>query len=294
MKQQRVIFLDILRIIAMSLIVWFHIALTLNIAGKGGVVIPKFYYASLGNIGVTLFIILSGLALEHTYGGKRLKTLPFLIKRLKKIFPLYWLTLILVVGFHWLRDNVFFPASALSATLTPTELLCTITATCSLIGRWGGPFIRASWFLGTIMVLYLHYPVLSRFLARWRHAGLLVLFLLSVLARFLVTRTTILQTDPLEWFPYTRIFEFGLGIFLASRLPASIKEFRVTERLQTAIVTLSDLTFPLFLVHHELDFVLLHLHNTGWSHTQAILLYLILSLGVSFGVQKLLQKLRLI
>ena len=96
----RFILLDVARSVAAILVIVTHIAQTFNHPLGRRFGIPG-YYVSLGGLAVTIFLILSGLVLELKYGTKKLQILKFFIKRCLRIYPVYWLCLLLGVTFFY-------------------------------------------------------------------------------------------------------------------------------------------------------------------------------------------------
>src|SRR5713226_2596915 len=107
--------------------------------------------------------------------------------------------------FNW--DN--FPEDWVEGALT-------ITGFCAFAGAGIlGCSLIPAWFIGLILSLYAVYPWLSRLMNRTPRATLLALLLISLASR--LTVEGYLQNYPLEWFPLCRVFEFGLGIYLAQQ-----------------------------------------------------------------------------
>ncbi len=93
----RLLIFDLLRIIATELVVTAHIAQKLNIPILNGTYgIPNFYFVSLGGMGVTILLVVSGavLRLNHT---NVTNYKDFIIKRLYRIYPAYWCSLVLIL-----------------------------------------------------------------------------------------------------------------------------------------------------------------------------------------------------
>jgi len=88
--KQRFFLLDVIRTIAISLVLVAHIAQRIGSPlGKFGG-INNFYYVSLGGLAITVFLILSGICLELNYGNK-FNYLKFMVRRILRIYPVYYL-----------------------------------------------------------------------------------------------------------------------------------------------------------------------------------------------------------
>ena len=84
---RRSVLLDLLRILAIVLVFIAHFGQLLGSPVGGFFGIKNFYYVSLGGVGVTLFLILSGLLAGLTSASKQTGYLDYLIKKLLRIYP---------------------------------------------------------------------------------------------------------------------------------------------------------------------------------------------------------------
>lgn len=111
----------------------------------------------------------------------------------------------------------------------------------------------------------------------------MILGLISVASRLTLGRYELLPRRPLDWFPLCRVFEFGLGVYLARQIPPGFwNMLNGNRRIDCALRYMSDLTLPLFLVHWPIlhtmkdlpvsDVVLLALVSTASLSVSACLL----------------------
>jgi peptidoglycan/LPS O-acetylase OafA/YrhL len=245
----RILFFDLWRIIAISLVVVQHTAGTFNlnwltatygplgrisgITGLGG---------NLGNIGVELFIILSGCVLEYQYGAKvragLLDLYQFIRKRILHLYPAYWMSLILALV---LTPSLF--SIGIPEILKAASGFWIFQTTGSGIPGIVQPINPLGWFIGLIITLYLMYPMLSDFLAQYKWA-LFWIFAGSVTARVILL--LLFPTgNEWYWFPLSRMFEFSLGIWLVQE-----GWYWKTESTNRIITYASALSFPVFLTHY--------------------------------------------
>ncbi|MDO8512949.1 MAG: acyltransferase family protein [bacterium] len=244
---KRIIILDIMRVIAVGLIIAVHIAQKLGSPLGGFFGIEGFYYVTWGGIGVTLFLILSGMAIELSYAKKKVDFREFMLKRIQRIYPIYWMTLIFAIlitlylgnplGFTW--KNYLFNATGLQG----------------LSGmHWETIFISpVTWFIGLIMALYLLYPFVSKMMDKQKNFILLAILIISIFSRWYVGKYWLSVHRPIDWFPLCRLFEFSLGLWL-------IKTERVYNFIQSLslsifnkpVTFLAVISFPAFLIHFPL------------------------------------------
>jgi peptidoglycan/LPS O-acetylase OafA/YrhL len=135
----RFVTLDIFRSFGIALVVAAHIAQEVRSPIGGFFGIPGFYWVSLGGVGVTIFLVLSGLSLELRYGRTKLNIKYFFVKRILRIYPVYWTCLILGISIY-LLNNYQSKGSFLSSWsgLHPYDFFLTTTGFYAFVGQWGG------------------------------------------------------------------------------------------------------------------------------------------------------------
>ena len=249
---KRFVLLDLIRSLAIIGVVFAHIAQTVQSPLGGPFGIKNFYYVTLGGVSVTIFIVLSGLVLELKYKHFNLHYLSFIRKRILRLYPTYILSLLIgIIIYIYLNQFELLPATYRSLSIL--DLLCSLTASYVFFGKWGGPFVSTSWFLGVIFSLYLFYPYIASKIRKYPHISITILLLISSLSRFALGKYDLLPHRPLDWFPLCRFFEFGLGIYLANFLrEESLKVINDIPRIKDIIVFMSKISFPLFLVHRPI------------------------------------------
>jgi hypothetical protein len=157
----------------------------------------------------------------------------------------------------------------------------------ALVGQWGGPFLATSWYIAVIISLYVFYPVLSRFIRFHARLSLFVFFAISAVSRYITGKYQIPPMRPLDWFTPNRLFEFGLGIYLAHsvRISRIVTAWR-WDKGSIVIGLLSETTFPAFLIHFPLLSFLPALAHM-FTLCPAILIYVIITMVVSILILKL-------
>jgi len=142
------------------------------------------------------------------------------------------------------------------------------------------------------MCMYVLYPYLSISFRHHRHLTLLVVFLVSVGSRVILQHYDILPYAPTLWFPLCRLIEFGLGIYLAIIIGRDIWAW--ANRLQKSapiLAFVSDLSFPLFLVHYPLLVIVVKHNQLGISESTSIVLFLCVSVFTSWLIHILAGRL---
>ena len=290
----RSFWLDGARVAAITLLLVAHVGQTVRSPVGAFFGLPSFYYVSLGGLAVTIFLVLSGLVLELTRGPQPLRYLTFMISRIGRIYPVYYLALLFGV-FIYLVCSYHATGSIESPWMIslPVDLICCLTGFYAFLGAFSGPFLGTSWFIGLIMSLYLIYPFLSNWMALRPHLLLLLLLLVSVASR-LILGQGLLPERPLDWFPLCRIFEFGVGVYLGRSVPRGLWYAGATGLHQKApwVNWISRISFPLFLIHYPLLRGLRHLGLFGLPFSVTIAVYLCASVLVSWLALSVSEALR--
>lgn len=253
-NKNRILLFDIWRIIAIFLIVAIHSGAAanlqwLNMAQQynfmGGLFGLTGQFGNIGGLGVELIIILSGCTIEYTYGekirGKTVSFLKFIKKRVLHLYPAYWLSLLVAVvltpsliGIGWIE----WIKTASGFWIFQTFI--------SGVSNLQQPVNPMGWFVGVILCLYLVYPIVSEVLHSLGVIGLAMFFAISYETLNLISCIAPTGMD-VYWFPLGRLFEFALGVYIVQKglYPKSATN-------NSVIKLLSDLCFPVFLVHYIL------------------------------------------
>lgn len=164
MKRERLFYLDFVRAAATLIIVLTHFnawyLYTSPAMPEKAVFSLWFGNIYIGEVGVSLFLILSGAALMYVYEN-HLNIKQFYKKRFLNIYPLFWLVYLAAFLFEFYRNqgiNTFVPKYRIIYSLLGMD-------TYSLV--LGGPpnfAIVGEWFLGMIIFFYLLFPLLRKWM----------------------------------------------------------------------------------------------------------------------------------
>ncbi|MFH0952671.1 MAG: acyltransferase family protein [Patescibacteria group bacterium] len=287
LKQSRSVLLDMFRSLVIVLLLIGHIGSWLSISwvDKFYINLGDLYVAHLHQFSVTLFLILSGLVIGLKYGNCKIDYLGFIKKRLIKIYSVYVPSFIIGL-------LIFFTLSRVAYNATLTDFMCSLVGFCSFINRFGGIFIETSWFIGLIVVLYLLFPIISRYMKDHPHLTIITLLLFSIFSLSIGQALFIVPIYALVFlFPLSRIFEFGLGVYLVRLIkPKAWSYMNKYKQTGNIFNWVARISFPLFLVHHPLRFVLLRLDQLGTPLFVAVTVYVGISVLVSWLVLKLSEQ----
>lgn len=245
-RKERLTFFDILRIVAISLILISHIALISEYAGSFSIVkwnlgITHYFYFDAGVIGFLLFLFISGAVLElnkhrinSVYSYVR-----FEIHRLLRLYPAYWMSLIFAMFLFALFGNsdmgdLFWQFSGFSA----------------FVFQWGGVLNPVGWCIGLFVVMYMLYPFLSLAFNRKPWLSLVFLLAVSVASTYIVSTAYPGIPGITRWFPLCNLIYFGSGIFIIrqSWYPKNQDKTGITSYL-------GELSFYIFLFHLPILFL---------------------------------------
>jgi hypothetical protein len=154
------------------------------------------------------------------------------------------------------------------------------------------------------------FPMIFFVMKKQRHLVIVILLAVSLASRYYVGQEGIPFVDttffedvkswfyrrygfmpgrPGDWFPPCRVFEFGLGVYLALLLPRA-RWFAFQTRFSQPIQFLSDLAFPLFLIHYPFLFLVIYLGEIGLPPALSIVAFLAIITFVSYLVNLIDQR----
>lgn len=238
-RENRILFFDIMRIFFVLAIVYGHITFYLlknvnDILFMGGYLPFNLYPLGLNNLAVYGMFFVSGAVLEYTYKGLKSQKdyFKFLFKRFIRLYVIFWISLIV---------GIFLFIEVLNYGLF--NILFEFTGFYIVLGNGSGNINIMGWFIAAIMSLYIFYPLLSKYVKKYKFIMVLLLLIISMVFRFILS--TYIPIDKLYmWFPLCNIFEFGLGIYIVQNklYPTTISDNKI-------IITLADLSFYIFIFH---------------------------------------------
>lgn len=143
--------LQMVRAFAMLMVLFIHIdAFSARILGQSflsGIFMPS------GDSGVNIFFVLSGFIIFFVHKddvGKKIKFLPYLIKRFSRIYPTYWLVTLILIPLHFLLPQ-FGAGNEREAKNIIFSLL--------LLPQTHAPIIHAAWSLSHEIFFYLMFSL---------------------------------------------------------------------------------------------------------------------------------------
>lgn len=168
---QRLFYLDVIRAISAILIVVYHFSGSIYLPGRwsGVDVLHSTINGSWGMTPVYCFFMVSGAALMHRHPAEeRLDTWKFYQKRFMSIYPLFWIAYGLgFVSVFWRLGHLY--------DLPSWCLIWSLFGMDGWVVNWVPTFYMVGeWFLGSIILLYLFFPLAHRAWRRNRHLAMAV------------------------------------------------------------------------------------------------------------------------
>ena len=152
----RVFYLDLIRALAALLIVLTHFNFHLKDHGGGYVLTFQPFGIYVGDLGVSLFLIISGAALTLTY-RRPINLKRFYWKRFLNIYPMFWTAWVLGTFYYFLISNGRPPNAG-----PAKSFIFTLLGVDGLVSAFGWPtmYLLGEWFLGFILLYYVVFPLI--------------------------------------------------------------------------------------------------------------------------------------
>lgn len=324
---ERLLFLDVLRVLSLLFIICYHFDAEVNRIHPGAHIVATMtlLYQAVGDVGVTLFIMLSGASLA-TASRANERFSRFICKRALAIYPPYW------TAYLALTTILFFARGSLQGNEEPWKIPLSILGIDGFLGTltYSYYYLTGEWFLGFILIMYLFFPVLSKATRRSPAVALVAAFAFSAAAAHLCRHVSWLAAlhNPLVRIPdflfgmiytsYRLDKKWWIGIAGAVAIPLSphlpswgIAELpalvlgagivaatgslcnfvRVAPTVQAMITKLAALSFLAFLMHHWLIYLFLPRFNLAILGKEEVYFLFATIVGSSFLAAKYLEPL---
>lgn len=160
MKKERLLYLDLIKLVAVIMVFTIHFTRTLEYAQINFTthVLPDTLFGMyLGSYGVTLFFIVSGAVLMYIYGDKEIDLASYYKKRFLGIYPMFWLAF----AIFFTAKEIVYPGFAKG--INHGTFLFTLLGIDGQVGVYTGTYyLLGEWFLTVIIIMYLIFPFLKK------------------------------------------------------------------------------------------------------------------------------------
>lgn len=205
MKKERILYFDLIKLAATLCVFVCHFTRSLEANGAAfdfKILPDNIFTVYLGSFGVSLFFIVSGAALMYVYDEK-IDVKTYLVKRLKGIYPLFWLTYLFAFFIS------FYNNAGVAQGIPKYRIIYSVLG-CDGNMLWFGSnfYLVGEWFLSVIVMLYLIFPLIRAGVKKSPYAVIGI----SVLLFFILLKIWN-SAMPLECFFLSRLPEFVFGMF---------------------------------------------------------------------------------
>ncbi len=214
MTKSRLLFIDTLRILGITLIVLQHVEgyfpYISNLNQSIGFRLGDFYNANFGTLGVSIFLLASGFSLGISYGdiGSKVTLANFYKKRVLRIYPAYWLAVFFAVMMN---------IGVIHENLSAIDYVKIVSGFQALWAKTPSDFYGVIngnlWFISLILSLYILAPIVIFAVKRHPHISILSLLLIATASSYYFGQGALFFRG-IDWCPLPRIFDFGLGVYL--------------------------------------------------------------------------------
>jgi peptidoglycan/LPS O-acetylase OafA/YrhL len=287
----KIFYLDFIRVIAIFMVILYHFNGELISKNSNNIILGQTVFRqAIGDLGVTLFIILSGASLMQS-SLKNFALLNFIKRRVLGILPAYWLCYFIVFTLLFIKNG-----SIVNYYPKWTVLLTVFGLDGFLLYKIPSYYLIGEWFIGFILILYLIFPFLRYLILKnpflaiisvisfsyFSHTyyddifivnearnpiirlpeflfGMIYIFKIKKCELNFLFLITMLLTYFAIYEPNIQIQYYGLilgiSIFLILTKVSAI--FERSNSLRNLIIKGSEYSFVAFLVHHQLIYNLL-------------------------------------
>lgn len=226
MKKERVLYLDLIRIICFLMVTAFHFSVGVKTFGINANVelYQGIVHIVWGPIAVSCFFMVSGAALIYNYGEK-LSLKEFYKKRFLGLYPLFWLAYTFAFLDFFYRVKLMPGASKITFFLTVIGMdgyFLDYVQTFYLIGEW---------FLGAIVMLYILFPLYRFVMCKCKYILPALFFAASVVLLYHNPFPMVIEKNLIVCSMY---FVLGMMIEMLRRSP-NRKAVRIGMRIAAAV-----------------------------------------------------------
>lgn len=208
MMKERLAYVDILRVLAMVPVVVCHYTRALEAAGVNyaNKILPdKVFGVYLGDFGVCIFFVLSGISLMYTYDEK-LDIKKYIKRRIVGIFPMFWLCWLLAFVYLTYKNTGLL----MWQDIPKSRFILTVIGMDGYTSWYGSNFyILGEWFLGCIILLYMLFPILKLAIEKRPIITAIIIFAVYFVGSFFYKGKI-----PVSIFFLFRVPEFAFGMYL--------------------------------------------------------------------------------
>lgn len=218
--KKRYSFLDVIRLLSMLGIVYYHMLVSLYLCGirQYESISPLFENANIhiAKICVGLFFMISGAGLMLSTKDKELKLKDYYLKRVVRILiPFYLVYVLYLVAFMLLTQQGL--DAVYSKEASPFSIIFTLLGMDAYVSSFGIPTYSlgiGEWFLGALVMMYIVFPFIRWALLKNKWITLVGMSIYYIIVLITYPYMSYAVTNP-GYVNFTcKVYEFFLGAFL--------------------------------------------------------------------------------
>lgn len=249
-NNKNLLYIDVIKILSAIIIVLFHFDVHSFYANKQSLLLGKLTYfnVSLGDIGISLFIIMSGLTLALS-ANFDFSILKFYKKRILAIMPSFWMTYLIVAIVYLIFGKKIGDGHYWKIVLTFLGL------DGFFLYRMTNFYLVGEWYTGYMLITYIFFPIIYFRMKITPILNFIILFLLSIILHLNYNHLFKIQET---CNPLMRLVDFSFGMLFILYIAQNQRIRKVCFLISTFYMVLSNRMSVLLPYHY-------HMILTGFS-----------------------------
>lgn len=240
MKKERILYFDIIKVIAVILVFVCCFERTLeyyNISYSLKLLPDNIFSVDTGTVGCILYFIISGASLSYVY-QRKIEKKQYYIKRFERIYPMFWIAFIFFFSLAFRIDGSYkqnIPLTRVIYTVLGIDAIAEcVYPTFYTVGEW---------FLGVIIFLYIIFPILKKCVEEFPWASFMVPTLIGIIVDYTYSNTQIhISLLFVVWIPL-----FVFGMIFVNKVKRVSRKAMLFALLVITLYTVFDFTFINFM-----------------------------------------------
>lgn len=251
--KKRYNFMNLLRVLSMFTIVFYHMLITLYIYGIRQLDSISFFFENknmhIAKIGVCLFFMLSGcgLMLGSRNSAKGFNVKDFYIKRFKKILIPFYIVYVCYFIFLLCIGEMSISTPFGEKKLLPISFIFTLLGMDAYLENFGVPTCSlgiGEWFLGCLILIYIFYPLLRFAMQKNKYVTIIAATVYYILINIFYQDIPAFSGVNMYMNMAIKIYDFILGMFLAMVIDDIPKIALFISILLNLVFVLCPVTLP--------------------------------------------------
>ena len=249
-NNKNLLYIDVIKILSATAIVLFHFDVHSFYANNQSLLLGKLAYfnVSLGDIGISLFIIMSGLTLALS-AKSSFSILRFYKKRILAIMPSFWITYLIVAIIYLVFGKTIGDGHYWKIVLTFLGL------DGFFLYRMTNFYLVGEWYTGYMLITYIFFPIIYFRMKITPVLNFIILFLLSIVLHLNYNYLFKIQET---CNPLMRLVDFSFGMLFILYIAQNQRIRKICFLISVFYMILSNRMSTLLPYHY-------HMVLTGFS-----------------------------